>query len=78
MEIFASSDRTLDVLDVRRLARARVRAEWLYQRRQALADMQTRQSVHACLRLEVPADHETHSQAQQGQLRERVSRAREL
>ena len=53
-----------------RLARARVRAEWLYQRQQAPPDMQTGQSVYTCLRREVPADHETHSQAQQGQLRD--------
>ena len=53
-----------------RLARARVRAEWLYQRQQALPDMQTGQSVYACLRREVPVDHKAHSQAQQGQLRD--------
>ena len=52
-----------------RLARARVRAEGLYQQEQAPPDMQTGQSVYACLRREVPTDHEARGQAQRRQLR---------
>ena len=48
-----------------------------YQRQQGPPDMQTGQSVYACLRREVPADHEAQSQAQEGQLRdERRSHSR--
>ena len=58
-----------------RFARARVRAEWLYQQQQAPPDMMTGQSIRTCLRREVPTDHEAHSHTQRGQLRERVSYA---
>ena len=37
--------------------------------KQAPPDMQTGQSIRACLRREVPADHEAHSQPQRRQLR---------
>ena len=58
-----------------RFARARVRAEWLYEQRQAPPEMMTGQSIRTCLRREVPTDHEAHSHTQRGQLRERVSYA---
>ena len=66
-------DAVLDVLGA--CLRARARAEWLFQQQQAPPDTMTGQSIRACLRREVPTDHEAHSHSQRGQLRERVSYA---
>ena len=54
-----------------RLARAKEKEKWLYQQQQAPTDMQTCQSIRACLRREVPTDREARSQAQRRQQRER-------
>ena len=42
------------------------RVERLYQQEQAPPDKQTGQSIRACLRREVPTDHEAHSQSFNG------------
>ena len=49
-----------------RLAQARERSRTAPQQRQAPREMQTGQSIRACLRREVPADHEARSQASAG------------
>ena len=67
---FASSDRTRRwtcLLQV--TAQAREEEHKTPQQKQAPPDMQTGQSIRACLRRGVPADHEAHSQPQRRQLR---------
>ena len=69
---------TLDVLGAG-LHKHGERSRTAPQQRQAPRDMQTGQSIRACLRREVPADHEARSQASAGPLlgsRSRTSKAK--
>ena len=65
---FASSDRTRWTCLLRVKAQAQQEHK-TPQQKQAPPDMQTGQSIRACLRRGVPADHEAHSQPQRRQLR---------
>ena len=58
-----------DIRDVIAAFTAQAREEHKTPQQQAPPDMQTGQSIRACLRREVPADHEAHSQPQRRQLR---------
>ena len=66
---FASSDRTRRWTCLLRVTAQAREEEHKTPQQQAPPDMQTGQSIRACLRREVPADHEAHSQPQRRQLR---------